>query len=1423
MPRRSEKSDLQRTRAWMSGESRFLIATAVAHYRNAPELNRPSLVDARQDIVDLFTGSLGYTHVDDLGIDPTRHELTAHVRAFCRSPLRKADDLLAIYIACHGELHDASGEHFLLTGDTDPDDIADALPTEELARKVLLDTPVRRVLLMLDTCHSGRGGHGFTAAALTRMTKHWGSDRDAALIVLTSTQPFEQARADAFPSLFRRAVEGAAVAGHAPVTLALDAVVQAMNDDPTRPGFSTITCTRTHVTGAMPPFLPNPRHDPSTSEIELAVRKTREWQSHAGRSETESRAALLLRAIDGQTSDARWRFTGRRAAVADLTEWLSRPDPATPLRAVTAGPGSGKTAVLGIIAALADDDWRATVPVESLGLPKDASPPAGSVDAVVHARHLTTEQVLRAVAAAARLRVDGPDELLDGLTGRARPFTVIIDALDEAVHPEALVQELLRPLIQHARGRLRLLVGTRPQLLTGLGVRREDSVDLDAPRYADPDALVACAARWLLSAAPDNPYLDQPPPVTHAVARGIATASAPSFLVARITAGSLSKTGFVPDLSDGVWHRSLPRSPGDAIRHDLDTRLGPAATRARDLLRPLAYAEGQGLPWESIWPALASRIAGADYRDEDLFWLRRHAGSYVTEAVDDGHSVYRPHHQAVTEHLREGTDDVAIHYAFVQVLMSQVPLTVGDARDWSRAHPYTLRHLATHAAKCRVLDQVITDAEYLVHALPDELLVAMRSLTTEDSQRIVTVYRASLATHRHLPPAARRQILATDAARCNASHQQHTLASGVDWAPRWATGTQISTALRDTFNGHRGAVTALACSRVDGRTVAISGGEDGAVRVWDLATGAAVTRLSEHLHGVQVIVCVPVNGRPAIVTLGKSRGNPLVEDLTTSTSLYHLAPEGAWVAALTCVATAGGPVALMSVEDGTIRAVDVNTRTLLATLPPWEHPLRAVTHSEVDGRLLVLGLGSTGMITVWDVATGTRIASTSQEDWTAGALACVSVDGRQVAVIACDDGNLRVWDLATGMVRATLAGNLTVYAVACTTVDGRAVAVSGGADATVRVWDLGTGTLRAAATGHQEPVTAIACVTVDGQPTAVTGSEDGSIRTWNLRTLAADQPAVTGHTGDIIDVAWCEVDDQAVAITAAEDATVRIWDLATGAPRGTITGYIGPVSAVACTNVHGRPVAVTAGFDTTVWVWDLLSGMLRCDLSSQESRARQANWVNDVVCTYVDGRPVAVTGSSTVSIWDLTTGTLRGTLTGHDGRVRMMACTAMRGHPALVTTTAEEKLRVWDLTTGASLATVPIGDAWLTALTCTAVDGLPIAVTGAENAAVQVWDLTTGALHATLSGHEDEISAVISTHLDGAPVIITASMDKTVRIWDPLSTDLLTTLHFPSPIRGALCVGPAGEIITGVGWDLTVTDRRSGRRTRHSTSDPGTF
>src|SRR5262249_13954259 len=191
--------------------------------------------------IALFHDRLGYQHVSDLGMDPTKSQLTEQLRAFCRSADRRPDDMVVVYLAGHGEVLDGSDTHVFLTSDTNPADIAAALPTADLARTMLLDTRVRRMLFMLDTCYSGHGGNELTAAALTRMTGHWSGDQGSGLVVITSAQPAEQAETGVFPRLLRDAVEGLHIAGYTPATLPLDSVVKAMNANPAKPAFQTIS------------------------------------------------------------------------------------------------------------------------------------------------------------------------------------------------------------------------------------------------------------------------------------------------------------------------------------------------------------------------------------------------------------------------------------------------------------------------------------------------------------------------------------------------------------------------------------------------------------------------------------------------------------------------------------------------------------------------------------------------------------------------------------------------------------------------------------------------------------------------------------------------------------------------------------------------------------------------------------------------------------------------------------------------------------------------------------------------------------------------------------------------------------------------------------------------------------------------------
>ncbi|MDQ1250395.1 MAG: hypothetical protein QG597_4774, partial [Actinomycetota bacterium] len=897
-----------------AGGRRLLVATAVAHYPKAPQWDRPGLDQARQQVIDLFTRHLGYQHVSDLGLDPTAGQLAEHLRTLCRQRIQPEDHLV-VYIAGHGEvLEEAGGRHVLLTADTDPDDIADALPTLRLADKMLLKTPVQKLLLLLDTCYSGTGGDQVAAAVLAGMQREW-TTVSSGLVVVTSTQPFQQARTGAFPALLTDAVQALSTAGQVPTALDLGGVVQAMNANPDRPGHQQIGWTALGLSGTLPDFLPNPRHRPGMTDIDLHLQQVAEWETHTERRKIEFLRRFLIRAMGGRTSEPAWWFTGRHTALTDITTWLTHPAPqpptpsptrsprsaavretpgvaaGTPALVVTAGPGSGKTAVLGLISALAHPEHRRTVPIDALRLPAGAIPPLGAVDVTIYAGGLTHDQVHAGLAAAAHLPTGTIGELITALDAHAttagRPFTAIVDALDEAADPTRLITQVLRPIIEHA-GHVRLLLGTRPHLLPLLqppgAPARTSVIDLDDPTWADRTALTGYAIRNLIEASPHSPYRDTSPPQIRAVARAVAEAAHPSFLVARITAATLAAAPDIADPTDQRWSTSLPSLPGDAMRNDLDTRLGPDALRARDLLRPLAHAQGQGLPWEDIWAPLASQISGRRYTDADLHWLRQHAGSYVVEATEAGRSAYRLYHQALTEHLHADTTttasltDTTIQQAFVDILTSRVPRALDATRDWAHAHPYTLRHLATHAATAGTLDPLLNDAGYLVHADPDTLQSALDHVRTDPGRLARTAYRATAHHHRHTTPQERRQLLAIDAARAGAQTLQRALSTPLPWQPVWATGTLINPALHMTLTGHTQPVAAVACTHLpDGTPIVITGGDVvgscGEVIVWNLATGHQHATLTGHTQRVRAVACTHLpDGTPIAITGGGGVG-----------------------------------------------------------------------------------------------------------------------------------------------------------------------------------------------------------------------------------------------------------------------------------------------------------------------------------------------------------------------------------------------------------------------------------------------------------------------------------------------------------------------------------------------------------------------
>lgn len=373
------------------GGRRFLLTGVISRYHENPSWNREELGRDLQAMVTLFTRDLGYEHVPVMGLDPTAFQIQDALRDFCTSPDREPDDYVVVYLAGHGEIlpvGDTGFEHVLLPADAVSGDLRRrVVKSSDLAEWMLADTLVRRLLLIVDACYSGQGGMDFARNALarigtpTRFTEQEGSG----VVVVTATQPAQQAVAGAFAAGFARAVRHQATAGHAPGGLSIDAVLSVLRADPEIPTSQQAQWLLLAGSGMIPDFLPNPRRDSTLVDLDLAE-QDRRWQARLAND--HQRAAEM----SGRFVPRIAGFTGRHRALAAITGWLDAPVNPQPL-IVTGDPGSGKTAVLGVVAALADPKRRPTVPRDDF--PANAIPRQDAIDVAIYASNLRPDRSWR--------------------------------------------------------------------------------------------------------------------------------------------------------------------------------------------------------------------------------------------------------------------------------------------------------------------------------------------------------------------------------------------------------------------------------------------------------------------------------------------------------------------------------------------------------------------------------------------------------------------------------------------------------------------------------------------------------------------------------------------------------------------------------------------------------------------------------------------------------------------------------------------------------------------------------------------------------------------------------------------------------------------------------------------------------------------
>jgi WD40 repeat protein len=307
---------------------------------------------------------------------------------------------------------------------------------------------------------------------------------------------------------------------------------------------------------------------------------------------------------------------------------------------------------------------------------------------------------------------------------------------------------------------------------------------------------------------------------------------------------------------------------------------------------------------------------------------------------------------------------------------------------------------------------------------------------------------------------------------------------------------------RQVFQGHAGPVNAIALSA--NGAIAVSGGEDRTLRVWDIRTGRCLHVLQGHLRPVGT-VAVSDDGATAVSAdrpSDEEHGWLRVWDLTAGRCVREIETE---VQHTAVGITPDGACAIS--EDWHSESKTGNVWGLLTGEWRFTHKLRSSLAITADGAMLI-EIGHGRIAVPYDIATGEPGAGLHMlRGWVTSDALAVTPDGRT----AVSGGT--VWDPISGRELRSLDCGFRRVAGVRLTDDGCVAAVGAGGE--LSLWHLPTGELVRKLRGHTGTIHGVA-MTADGA-LAVTAGSDGTVRVWDLlggRDFAVEAAAKpdTGYT-----------------------------------------------------------------------------------------------------------------------------------------------------------------------------------------------------------------------------------------------------------------------------------------------------------------------
>ncbi|MFE4334316.1 hypothetical protein ACFRQM_34365 [Streptomyces sp. NPDC056831] len=935
----------------------------------------------------------------------------------------------------------------------------------------------------------------------------------------------------------------------------------------------------------------------------------------------DERRHFVPKASGAELGEQAWYFEGRHEERHQILTWLDTVR--SGLLVITGAAGSGKSALLGHILVRTQPELRRVL--EAAGqltpLPTASPQPRDPFDAVIHLTGATPQDLVARIAHAAGLNAPPANQelnaqsdwLITGMRGRAQPFTLLVDALDEAHLPLTTADRILR--------RLAALPMTRYAL------RR----------------LTAAGHHGVLQA--EQRQIDQAADAIGALDR--------EFLYARLAVHEIIQARSLDNLESLLDsdHRQLFRRAVERL-----ARLAPAN---RPLLEALGLAQGQGLPlhdgiWATTAAALNDEATGITMSDADIEALTKTAAPYLMLDTESGQSVYRLAHRTFAEHFARPSAYDHRHHLITERLAAQADAHLSA----SPPNAYLVQHLASHAALggSAAWEALARHIRVLDHMNPSA--VAAEALRTAYGRAdLPPPVAATLSAHHLLAqalPEDRSAVRALVTARLTGELPPRTPRS--PWAVRW---THLpATHLYITLSGHTGTVRALvAVPLADGRTLLASAGADRMVRLWDPTTGRQVGEAyAAHPNEVHALAAVQLeDGRTLLATIGNGRAKGLWDPNTGAAVGNRFSGRRAVAA----IPLADGRVLLATGStDNRVGLWDAtNGRSVGQSLTGHAASVHAVAAVPLaDGRVLLATGSADHTVRLWAPTTGRTAISESGTAHTRAlqAVTAVSVPGQAtiLATVSRDERTNRtvhLWGAQSGCARNDLPTShteavLTLAAVPL--VDGRTLLATAGIDRTIRLCDAANGrSTGQPLRGHTAPVRAITTVPGnDGRTRLVTVGDDRTMRLWHPETGQLLDQLLTGHRDAVHTVTAIRMPNgRTLLATAGADQTVRLWDASNGNLLHCLTGHTEAIHAVTAVPRPNRPTLLaTASHDGTVRLWDPYTG--RPAGHPLIGHTRPVRGI--AVVRLPDGNAVLATAGDdrTVRLWHPVTGALLRTL-----------------------------------------------------------------------------------------------------------------------------------------------------------------------------------